>query len=55
MRTTVDYSHSHVIALDLMGDGETVKDDTGHKHRACRFEMLESDHWHGITLEEVVK
>ena len=49
LRTTQDNDHAHVIVLDLMGDGETVRDDTGHKHRACRFEMLESDHLHGIS------
>lgn len=50
--TTVDNDHFHVLVLDLMGDGETAKDETGHKHRACRFEMLESDHLHGVTLKE---
>lgn len=50
--TTVDNGHSHVVALDLMGDGATLVDNTKHRHRICRFEMLESDHFHGITLEE---
>jgi hypothetical protein len=51
--TTVDNGHRHIIVLDLMGDGETTKDSSGHKHRACRFEMLESDHLHGITVDGI--
>jgi len=50
-RTTVDNKHFHIADLDLMGDGETRKDETGHKHRICRFELLESDHMHGLTLQ----
>ena len=50
--TTTDKGHSHVMSLDLMGDGATLTDNTGHRHRACRFEMLENDHLHGITLEQ---
>ena len=50
--TTTDKGHSHVMSLDLMGDGATLTDNAGHRHRACRFEMLESDHLHGITLEQ---
>lgn len=50
--TTTDKGHSHVVSLDLMGDGASLVDDTKHRHRACRFELIESDHLHGITLEQ---
>lgn len=50
--TTQDNLHTHVADLDAFGDGETLRDRTGHKHRIAHFELLQGDHTHGLTLQE---
>jgi len=55
--TTVDSDHAHTTSLDRQGDGETVRDDTGHFHRVCHYELIEGshNHTHGLTLEEGIE
>lgn len=55
--TTVDNNHAHTASLDRQGDGETNRDNTGHRHRICNYELIEGshDHTHGLTLEEGIE
>jgi transposase len=45
--------HEHVAAVDRMGDGVTVPDDTGHQHKIHRFVVGgAAGHRHGLLAKE---
>lgn len=45
--------HEHVAAVDRMGDGVTVPDDTGHQHQIHRFVVGgAAGHRHGLLAKE---
>ena len=53
--TTLENGHLHVAVLDFMGDGETSRDGTGHKHTFVRFAMVDGDHAHDLTAIEAAR
>jgi len=51
LSTTSHEDHEHEALVDRMGDGSTLEDDTGHRHRIYRFVVsVANQHQHGLRV-----